>query len=112
MTKEIMEGNCFKCGVSATEKRLWVHHLSYKPEKTIACCASCHVNLHQAIRLSFSNKTILCFGTRLTSISYAKRNIHLIGFTETIASKVRLHELIHYNEVTGNLNYCSYFELR
>jgi len=34
------------CAVCGSKKNLVVHHISYKPERTIIVCASCHYKIH------------------------------------------------------------------
>lgn len=115
LNRKAREEHCFKCGISSDTKKLDVHHLSYSPERTVQACRPCHTLIHRRLRRENVCSIPVSEAHRLTNLSaskrYAKKNIKIINFTETIETNAKLRELIHYNEVTGNLNYCSYFEL-
>ena len=102
-----MTDKCHKCGKS--DKRLFHHHKSYKPEIIVLMCMSCHVKLHNRLREEKICKVPVSEITQLSKNAsnkvYHKNNCDRLEFTETMMVNVQLQEQINYNYKTGSITY-------
>ena len=106
-----MENKCFKCGT--TVGKIIPHHISYKPEKIVFCCWSCHQTIHYKIRKNNLCPLSIEETNRLSKISsvsrYNKENIERIDFWENLTTNIYLVDQLLYNKKTGNIIFNSSF---
>jgi len=109
-TKHQEKNKCFKCGTAGS---LIVHHLSYKPEKTVLCCVSCHVKIHRMLRKEHRCPLSVEETHRISTISshkrYHKRLMKKLTFHTSYGHRIRFLESLQYNSYTGCVSYSAYF---